>query len=154
MAGLVLLTEQPVARDLREVLEFMHMASELERMGDHAVNVAGVARDVADLAPVASVAGIARLGRQATAQVREILVGIGRSRCRPGPIAARDDRVNRIFRRTVDELIRFISENPEHAYRGTKLIGVCQNLERVGDRVTNLAEDLVFLETGETEELG
>jgi len=150
-----LLTQQPVARDLREVLGFMHMASELERMGDHAVNVARVARDVADLAQVAAVAGIARLGRQATAQVREILVAlvvhdVDQARA----IAARDDRVNSIFRRTVDELIRFISENPENAYRGTKLIGVSQNLERVGDRVTNLAEDLVFLETGETEELG
>ena len=150
-----LLTQQPVARDLREVLGFLHMASELERMGDHAVNVARVARDVADLPPVASVAGIARLGRQATAQVREILVAlVAHDVDQARAIAARDDRVNNIFRRTVDELIRYISENPDHAYRGTKLIGVCQNLERVGDRVTNLAEDLVFLETGETEELG
>ncbi|MHB8489306.1 MAG: phosphate signaling complex protein PhoU [Candidatus Dormibacteria bacterium] len=150
-----LLTQQPVARDLREVLGFLHMASELERMGDHAVNVARVARDLADLPPVAAVAGIARLGRQATAQVRDILVAlVAHDVDQARAIAARDDRVNSIFRRTVDELIRFISENPDHAYRGTKLIGVSQNLERVGDRVTNLAEDLVFLETGQTEELG
>jgi phosphate transport system protein len=150
-----LLTQQPVARDLREVLGFLHMASELERMGDHAVNVALVARDVADLPPVAAVAGIARLGRQASAQVREILVAlVAHDVDQARAIAARDDRVNSIFRRTVDELIRYISENPEHAYRGTKLIGVSQNLERVGDRVTNLAEDLVFLETGQTEDLG
>jgi len=150
-----LLTQQPVARDLREVLGFLHMASELERMGDHAVNVARVARDVADLPPVAAVAGIARLGRQSNALVREILVAlVAHDVDQARAIAARDDRVNSIFRRTVDELIRFISENPDHAYRGTKLIGVAQNLERVGDRVTNLAEDLVFLETGQTEELG
>ncbi len=150
-----LLTQQPVARDLREVLGFLHMAGELERMGDHAVNVARVARDLADLGQVGSVAGIARLGRQASAQVREILVAlVAHDVDQARAIAARDDRVNSIFRRTVDELIRFISENPDNAYRGTKLIGVCQNLERVGDRVTNLAEDLVFLETGETEELG
>jgi len=150
-----LLTQQPVARDLREVLGYLHMASELERMADHAVNVARIARDVADLPPVDAVGGIARLGRQATDQVREILVAlVAHDVDQARAIAARDDRVNSIFRRTVDELIRFISENPDHAYRGAKLIGVSQNLERVGDRVTNLAEDLVFLETGETEELG
>jgi phosphate transport system protein len=150
-----LLTQQPVARDLREVLGFMEMASELERMADHAVNVARVARDLADLPPVAAVSGIGRLGRQAIKQVREILVAlVAHDVDQARAIAARDDRVNSIFRRTVDELIRFVSENPDHAYRGTRLIGVCQNLERVGDRVTNLAEDLVFLETGATEELG
>jgi phosphate uptake regulator len=47
-----------------------------------------------------------------------------------------------------------MSDEQGHVYQGTKLIAVCQNFERIADRVTNLAEDLVFLESGEIEDLG
>ena len=51
-------------------------------------------------------------------------------------------------------LIQLMSDDAGNVYRGTHLITVCQNYERIGDRVTNLAEDLVFLDSGEIEELG
>ena len=155
LAFTAILTQQPVARDLRESLGFQHMASELERMADHAVNVARVARDLADLPPLDASADIPRLGRQVALQVREILVAlVAHDVDQARAVAARDERVNRMYRRILDELVRLIAADPENAYRGANLILVCQNLERIGDRVTNLAEDLVFLETGATEELG
>lgn len=150
-----ILTQAPVARDLREIFGFQHMTGELERMADHCVNVARIARDLADLPPLGDFVDIPKLARHVARQVREMLGAvvvhdIEQARV----IAARDDVINRLYHRLVDELIQLMSESSDNVYRGTNLVTVCQNLERIGDRVTNLAEDLVFLETGEIEELG
>jgi phosphate transport system protein len=69
-------------------------------------------------------------------------------------IAARDDRVDRIYHRIVDDILQLMVGDSRNVYAGTQLILVAMNLERIADRVTNLAEDLVFLETGNVEELG
>src|SRR5207237_1532050 len=150
-----IITQAPVARDLREIMGFQHMAGELERMGDHCVNIARVARDLADLPPLGDYVDIPKLSQQVAVQVRDILSAlVAHDVDRARATAARDDLVNRLYHRLVDELILLMSENPENVYRGTNLIAVCQNFERIGDRVTNLAEDLVFLEAGDIEELG
>lgn len=150
-----ILTQAPVARDLREIMGFQHMAGELERMADHCVNIARVARDLADLPSLGDYVDIPKLSQQVAVQVRDILSAlVAHDVDRARATAARDDLVNRLYHRLVDELVLLMSENPENVYRGTNLIAVCQNFERIGDRVTNLAEDLVFLETGEIEELG
>jgi len=150
-----ILTQAPVARDLREILGFQHMTGELERMADHCVNIARIARDLADLPPLGEYVDIPKLAEHVARQVREMLSAVvAHDVDQARVIAARDDVVNRLYHRLVDELVQLMSENPENVYRGTKLIAVCQNLERIGDRVTNLAEDLVFLEAGEIEELG
>ena len=151
----VILTQAPVARDLREILGFLHMSDELERMGDHCVNVARIARNLADLPPLASPVDIAVLSRTCAEQVREMLNAlVARDIDRAREIAARDDRVDRIYHRIVDDLLQTMVSDSRNVYVGTQLILVAMNLERIADRVTNLAEDLVFLETGNVEELG
>jgi phosphate transport system protein len=143
------------ASDLREVMGFLHMASELERMADHCANIARIGRDLADLPPLGHHVDISRLSEVCGEQLRDILGAvIARDVVRARAIAARDDRVNRIYHRVVDELIQLMTENGDLVYRGTKLIMAGQNLERIGDRVTNLAEDLLFRETGEIVDLG
>ncbi len=69
-------------------------------------------------------------------------------------IAARDDRVDRIYHRIVDDILQLMVADSHDIYAGTQMILAAMNLERIADRVTNLAEDLVFLETGNVEELG
>src|SRR5205807_263179 len=68
-----IITQAPVARDLREIMGFQHMAGELERMGDHCVNIARVARDLADLPPLGDYVDIPKLSQQVAVQVRDIL---------------------------------------------------------------------------------
>jgi len=88
-------------------------------------------------------------------QLRDILGAvIARDVDRARAVAARDDRVNRIYHRVVDELIQLMTEDGDLVYRGTRLIMAGQNFERIGDRVTNLAEDLLYRETGEIVDLG
>jgi len=150
-----ILTQAPVARDLREILGFQHMAGELERMADHCVNIAKIARDLADLPPLGDRVDIPELARHVATQVHDMLKAVVVHDVEQArAIAARDAVINRLYHRLVDELVQLMASNPDSVYRGTHLITLCQNLERIGDRVTNLAEDLVFLENGEIEELG
>jgi phosphate transport system protein len=140
---------------LREVLGLLHMASELERMGDHCASIAKSGRELANLPPLSTHVDLPQLSEACQAQVRDILSAlIARDVDRARAIAARDDRVNRIHHRIVDDLIQLMTEDGDTVFRGSKLIMVAQNFERIGDRVTNLAEDLIFLETGRIEELG
>jgi phosphate transport system protein len=151
----VILTQAPVARDLREILGFLHMSDELERMADHTVNIARIARNLADLPPLGSQIDLPVLSRTVAEQVREMLNAlVARDVDRAREIAARDDRVDRIYHRIVDDLLQVMVANSKDVYPGTQLILVAMNFERIADRVTNLAEDLVFLETGSVEELG
>jgi phosphate transport system protein len=151
----VILMQAPVAHDLREVLGLLHMSDELERMGDHCVNVARVARDISGLAPLRSPVDIPVLARVCADQVRDMLSAVvGRDIERARDIAARDDRVDRIYHRIVDDIFHAMTEDSRDVYPGARLILVAVNLERIADRVTNLAEDLVFLETGNVEDLG
>jgi phosphate transport system protein len=151
----VILTQAPVARDLREILGFLHMSDELERMGDHCVNVARIARNLSDLPPLGAPVDLAVLSRTCAEQVRDMLSAlVGRDIDRAREIAARDDRVDRIYHRIVDDILQLMVADSRNVYAGTQLILVAMNLERIADRVTNLAEDLVFLETGHVEELG
>jgi phosphate transport system protein len=141
----VILTQAPVARDLREI----------QRMGDHCVNVARIGRNLADLPPLQAPIDLAVLSRTVAAQVRDMLNAlVGRDIDRAREIAARDDRVDRIYHRMVDDILQLMVADTRDVYAGTQLILVAMNLERIADRVTNLAEDLVFLETGNVEELG
>ena len=145
----------PAPPQLREALGLLHMASELERMGDHCASIAKSGRELADLPPLSSHFDIPQLSEACEVQVRDILGAlIARDVDRARAIAARDDRVNRIHHRIVDDLIQLMAEDGGAVFRGTKLIMVAQNFERIGDRVTNLAEDLIFLESGRIEELG
>jgi phosphate transport system protein len=151
----VILTQAPVARDLREILGFLHMSDELERMGDHCVNVARIARDLCDFPPLRSPVDVPILARMCAEQVRDMLNAlVARDVERAREIAARDDRVDRIYHRIVEEILQAMAADSRDVYPGTRLTLVAMNLERIADRVTNVAEDLVFLETGKVEELG
>ncbi|MHB8717587.1 MAG: phosphate signaling complex protein PhoU [Candidatus Dormibacteria bacterium] len=151
----VILTQAPVARDLREILGFLHMSDELERMGDHCVNIAKVARNLADLPPLTAPVDVPVLSRLVAEQVHDMLNAlVARDVERAREIAARDDRVDRVYHRMVDDILQLMVADSRNIYPGNQLILVAMNLERIADRVTNLAEDLVFLETGNVEELG
>lgn len=155
IAFTAILTQAPVARDLREIIGYFHMAGELERMADHCVNVARMTRDVIALPELASPPDISRLAELCASQVREMLNAVvARDVERARQVAAGDEKVNHLYHTIVDDLLHAMAEDGSVVYVGTKLMMIALNLERIGDRVTNLAEDLVFLETGGIEDLG
>jgi phosphate transport system protein len=149
------LTQAPVARDLREIMGFQHMASELERMGDHCVSIAKIARTLADLPEVKPYVDLPAMGQLCAEQVRDMLSAlVARDVDAARIVAAKDDRIDRIYHRVFDDLVQCMVADSANVYPATNLMFIAHHLERIADRVTNLAEDLVFLETGGIEELG
>jgi phosphate transport system protein len=97
------------------------------------------------------------MGELAIKQVHDILEAlIHRSEHRARDIAAHDNEMDRLYHRTFEDLVQEVGSgtDAEGALRAITLLLVAHNLERIADRVTNVAEDIVFLETGQVVELG
>jgi phosphate transport system protein len=69
-------------------------------------------------------------------------------------VAARDDRVDSAYRQLLNDLVALMAHDGDTVFRATNVIAMARHLERVGDRVTNVAEDIVFQLTGRVEDLG
>jgi phosphate transport system protein len=157
ISGLVSRTialQQPVARDLRFLLTLDHVAYDLERMGDHAASVAKQARKLAPYAPLRDYVHLPEMGRLVAQQVRDILtavVDIDHDRARA--VAARDDDVDDLYHRIFSETLDLMRDDPANVDPGARILFAAHYLERIGDRVTNIAEDVVFLATGDVEDL-
>ncbi|MBA2488125.1 MAG: phosphate signaling complex protein PhoU [Chloroflexi bacterium] len=147
-------TQQPVARDLRFLLALDHVTYELERIGDHASSVAKQARKLAPHPPLKDYVDLPRMGELCAQQVRDVLralVDIDEVRARQ--VAAIDDDIDEFYHRIFDEVLGLMREAPDNVDRGARILFAAHYLERIGDRVTNIAEDVVFLATGDIEDL-
>jgi phosphate transport system protein len=147
-------TQAPVARDLRFLLTLDHVGYELERIGDHAASVAKQARKLALEPPLESYVDLPRMGEAAARLVHGILralVDIDEVRARE--VAALDDEVDAFYHRIFDEVLELMRADPANVDRGARILFAAHYLERIGDRSTNIAEDVVFLATGDIEDL-
>jgi len=156
-AMVVISTQAPVARDLRNLMAVLYIASEVERMGDYAVRIARMTSTLCGLPDRPLRAEFGLMAELATEQVHDILDAlIEQDEPRARDIAARDDEIDRLYHRVFDDIVEEVAQGTdgEGALRAVTLMLVAHNLERIGDRVTNVAEDIVFLETGQVVELG
>jgi phosphate transport system protein len=147
-------TQQPVARDLRFLLSLDHVTYELERIGDHASSVAKQARKLAPEPPLKEYVDLPRMGELGAELVHGILralVDIDEHQARA--VAAGDDEIDTLYHATFAELIELMRADPDNVERGARILLAAHYLERIGDRVTNIAEDVVFLASGEVEDL-
>ena len=152
----VIATQQPVARDLRSLMGVQYIAVELERIGDYAVRIARRTSTLAGLphGPLRPEFGL--MGELASQQVRDILDAlIEDDAAHAREVAAKDSEIDRLYNRLFDDLIEDMGRgtDAEDALRSVTLINIAHNLERIGDRVVNVAEDIVFLNSGEVVEL-
>ncbi|MGO8687316.1 MAG: phosphate signaling complex protein PhoU [Candidatus Dormibacteria bacterium] len=155
MCHTTILIQQPVARDLRYVLSYDRMSSELERMGDHCVSIARIARSLCDLPDEPSSESLGVLAAECRRQLLEMLNAVEAADLSAArQLAARDAVVDQQYRRIFETFVAGMGAGPGLASRATGLVFVAHYLERIGDRVTNIAEDLIFAETGGVEELG
>jgi phosphate transport system protein len=153
-AFMIMATQQPVARDLRLIVSFQHMVLELERMGDHAVGIARAALRLNDLPQLKPYVDLPRMAELTESQVHDILGAvIEADQDRARAIAERDDEVDLLYHRLWDELVGYMVEDPKNVQRAAVLLFLAKDLERIADRVTNIAEDVVFLHTGRIVEL-
>jgi phosphate transport system protein len=155
---MVISTQQPVARDLRHLMGIQYIATELERMGDYAVRIARMTGTLVGLPEQPLRAEFGLMGELAIGQVHDILEAlIEENEIHAREVAGRDNEIDRLYHRVFEELVSEIGNgktDSDGALRSVTLLLVAHNLERIADRVTNVAEDIVFLETGQVVELG
>jgi phosphate transport system protein len=123
-------------------------------MGDHASSVAKQARKLAPYAPLKDFVGLPALGRLVAEQVRSILgavVDVDEAKARE--VAKRDDEVDDLYHAIFAETLELMRADPANVDPGTRILFAAHYLERTGDRVTDIAEDIVFLATGQVEDL-
>src|SRR5512147_1698986 len=145
LISVTIATQQPVARDLRYLLTLDHVTYELERMGDHA---SSLAKQTLKLAPEPPLEGYVHLPEMAE-RGAQLIHGILRAR----EIAVQDDEIDRLYHATFDQVLDLMRQDPANVERGTRIIIASHYLERIGDRATNIAEDVVYLVTGDVEDL-
>jgi phosphate transport system protein len=153
----VIATQQPVARDLRTLMGVLYISAELERMGDYAVRIARLTGTLVGLPSEPLRAEFGLMGKLAGEQVHDILDAlIEHDEARAREVAGRDDEIDRLYHRVFDDMVEHMAGgvDSDGALRNITLLLVAHNLERIGDRVTNVAEDIVFLESGQIVELG
>lgn len=146
-------TQAPVARDLRYLLALDRVTYELERMGDHAASVSKQALRLADDVPPAAarLRDIGRIAAELVSEVLRALVDVDEEQARA--IAARDDEVDHRYKKAFDQTMAWVRAEPDRLPDGISLLFAAHDIERVGDRATNIAEDVVFLATGRIEDL-
>ena len=154
LIAVTIATQQPVARDLRYLLTLDHVTYELERIGDHA---ASVAKQVLKLAPEPPLKQYVHLPEMAE-RAAVLVHGVLRALVDVNAVAARevavlDDEIDRLYHATFDEVVELMRADPANVERGARIIIASHYLERIGDRSTNIAEDIVYLVTGDVEDL-
>jgi len=146
-------TQQPAAVDLRTIVAAMYVATNLERIGDYAVGIARLALRLAEAGEGGAVAlppqlpQMAEIGRAMLAASMEALAQRDPEAART--VAQRDDEVDELNQRGFGQLLQEMIKHPEDIRRPTFLLWVAHNLERIGDRVTNVCERVIYMATGE-----
>lgn len=150
----LLAMQQPLATDLRTIVAILHIIVDLERMGDHAEGIAKISIMLADEAPLKPYIDIPRMAEKAIAMLRRSIeafkhrdVDLARAIC------DEDDEVDALYDQVYRELLFYMLNDPKTIERATHVTWIAHNLERIADRVTNICERVVYMVSGEIEEL-
>ena len=143
-------TQQPVAGDLREIVSFMDLITNLERMADHAKGIAKIVV-MHDQTPLLKpLIDIPRMAEKASEMIRSSLEAfITQDVAAARAIIEMDNEVDALYEQIFRELLTYMMEDPKTITRAVYLIWVSHNLERIADRVTNICERIIFMVTGE-----
>jgi phosphate transport system protein len=147
----LLATQQPMAKDLRLLMAALKIANDLERVGDHAVNIAQSAERLQSSPPIVPEPEIIEMARMARRMLSDALDAFVRADAQAGrAVCKRDDQVDNLHDSVFRILLTHMMETPHIISAAMELFLVSRNLERVADLATNIAEDVVFLVEGKS----
>jgi phosphate transport system protein len=142
----LLALQQPLASDLRFITAALKISNDLERAGDHAVNISESAVRLASQPPLKPLVDIPRMAELASGMLHDALDAfVRRDSDTARRLCLRDDDVDQLNRQVFRELVSYMLEDPSTITRAMELILVARNLERVADLATNVAEEVVFI---------
>jgi phosphate transport system protein len=142
-------TQQPMASDLRAILAVSNIAAELERIGDYTEGVARLALKLAGQPFVKPLIDIPRMAEESRRMLLTSLEAFARQDIESArQIGVADDTVDALYDQVFRELLVIMMEDPKTITQATYLLWVAHNLERIGDRTTNIAERVIFMDSG------
>ena len=142
----LLALQQPVATDLRFILAASKINNDLERIGDHAVNIAESALLCIELPPMKPLVDITQMAQITKGMLRDAIDGFIHSNatiCKA--VLRNDDIIDDLNRKVVHDLIEVMRHSPDKIEPSLEFIRVSRNLERVADLATNIAEEVIFM---------
>jgi len=145
----LLATQQPMAVDLRFLVVVMKINGELERIGDQAVNICQNTQMLLEQPPLKPLIDIPRMAEQARKMVRESLEALmKRDAILAKAVIMEDDRVDALKDQIFRELLTYMISDPKSIQRALALILISRNLERIGDKATDIAEEVIYMVQG------
>jgi len=137
---------QPAASDLRFLIGVIKINNDLERIGDHGVNIAQSAIALASQPDVKPLIDIPRMAELAVSMLRDSLDSfISSNPEKARDVCTRDDQVDSLKQQVLEELLTIMMEKPDSITRGMDLILISRNLERIADLATNISEDTIYI---------
>jgi phosphate transport system protein len=148
----LIIAQQPMASDLRIIIAVLNIIVDLERIGDHAEGIAKISVMIGDEPPLKPLIDLPRMSELAGSMLRRALEAfINHDAETARKICGEDDAIDSLYDQVFRELLTFMVEDPKTITRATRLIWVAHNLERSADRVTNIAERVIYVVTGSRE---
>lgn len=142
----LLALHQPMASDLRFLTSAMKINSDLERIGDHAVNIAEKSIELAGQPPLKPLIDIPRMAELAQGMVKDSIDAfVERRPDKAKAVCERDDLVDDLQDQVIRELLTYMISDPKAIQRGLDLILVAKNLERIADLATNIGEEVIYI---------
>jgi phosphate transport system protein len=146
----LLALRQPVAQDLREVLAALRIASVIERIGDYAANIAKRTRALAAAADLPPAQGLPALAALAIELLRDAMRAyVQRDTALALQVRQRDAELDAQFTTLFESVLAHMAANPASLTAGAHLLFMAKNIERIGDHITAIAENVWFIEQGE-----
>lgn len=148
-ALLLIARESPVAKDLRRINVALRVSSEVERMGDMAVNIAKSVLHIGRERHIKELVDIPNMMEKALEMVSDSITAFySEDISLAYNCAQKDDDVDFMFGKLIQELLKLIPHNPNSTNQIIQLAFVCRFIERIADHSTNIVENVIFLETG------
>jgi len=146
--------EAPMAGDLRRIVASLHIAGELERIGDYAEGIAKISINMGGQPPLKELIDIPRMGDMAVRMLKRSLEAfISRDanlvRTLSVELEKEDDEVDDLYAKVQADLLELVKADPENAEPATYLMRVAHNVERIADRAMNIVERALYQATGE-----
>jgi phosphate transport system protein len=146
----LLARQSPLAKDLRLIVAIIKINTDLERMGDQAINISHNGTRYLKEQPLKPLIDIPRMAQEVRTMVREALDAFVRQDAALAQqVLDRDDSVDALKHQVFRELVTYMLGDPKAIERALQLILIARNLERIGDHATNIAEDVIFAITGQ-----
>lgn len=145
----LLLSQQPVARDLRQISAALKMITDMERVGDHAADISEIALHLSGESYISHLGHIEQMAKLTSVMVLDCMQAfVDRDMEKAKDIIKRDDQVDELFMNVRSDLIDLIHQNPQNGSQAADLLMIAKYFERIGDHATNIAEWVMFSITG------